>query len=67
MSWIELAQGRNQWRVLLNIVMKFRFHKMFGSSRVAARLAVSQEGSSSTKLVRERSIQTKVSQTKRQE
>jgi hypothetical protein len=25
MDWMHLAQGRNQWRVLVNTVMKLRF------------------------------------------
>jgi hypothetical protein len=47
MDWIDLAQGRDQWRALVNTVMNLRFHKMLGSSCVAAQLAASQEGLSS--------------------
>jgi hypothetical protein len=31
-DWIELAQGRDRWQVLVNAVMNFRFHKMQGTS-----------------------------------
>jgi hypothetical protein len=43
-DWINLSQEREQWRALVKTVMKFRFHKMLGSSWVAAQLAASQEG-----------------------
>jgi hypothetical protein len=47
MNWVDLTQDRDQWRALINTVMHFRFHKMLGSSRVAAQLAPSQEGPTS--------------------
>jgi hypothetical protein len=47
MDWIDLAEDRDHWRALVNTVMNLRFHKMFGSSWVAAQLAASQEGLSS--------------------
>jgi hypothetical protein len=31
-DWIHLAQNRNQWRVLLNMVMKLGFHKGAGGN-----------------------------------
>jgi hypothetical protein len=30
MDWINLAQGRDQWRALLNIEMKLRFQYIVG-------------------------------------
>jgi hypothetical protein len=32
MDWIDLAQNRDQWRVLVNMEINFVFHKMMGSS-----------------------------------
>jgi hypothetical protein len=32
MDWTDLAQGREQWRALVNKVMNFGFLKMLGSS-----------------------------------
>jgi hypothetical protein len=32
LGWIELAQDKDSWRVLVNVVMKLRFHKMWGIS-----------------------------------
>jgi hypothetical protein len=39
---IDLALDRDQWRTHVNTVMN-GFHKMLGSSQMAAQLAVSQE------------------------
>jgi hypothetical protein len=30
-DWIDLAQGRDQWRALVNTGMKLGFHKTLGS------------------------------------
>jgi hypothetical protein len=32
MDWIDLAEGRDQWRALVNMVMNFEIHKMLGNS-----------------------------------
>jgi hypothetical protein len=32
MDWIDVAQGRDQWRALMNTVMNLRVPKMLGSS-----------------------------------
>jgi hypothetical protein len=45
MDWIDLAEDRDRWRALVNMVMNLQ------SSGVAAQLADSQEGLSSKKLV----------------
>jgi hypothetical protein len=50
-DWIALAQGMEKWMTLVNKVMNFGFHKMLGTSLIAAQLAASQEGLSSMKLV----------------
>jgi hypothetical protein len=44
MDSIDLARDMDQWRALVNTVINLRFHKMLGSSSVAAQLAASQEG-----------------------
>jgi hypothetical protein len=52
MEWIDLAQDRDQWRVLVNTVMNLRVSfKMLGSSWVAAQLIASQEGLSSVSII----------------
>ena len=32
MDWVDVAQDRDKWRVLVNTVMDFGFHKMGGIS-----------------------------------
>ena len=32
MDWIDLAQDRNRWQTLTNVVMTFQFHRMWGIS-----------------------------------
>jgi len=32
MDWIDLAEERDRWRELVNVVIYFRFHKMQGIS-----------------------------------
>jgi hypothetical protein len=39
MDWINLAQDRDQWRALVNLVMNMHI-----SSSVAAQMVASQEG-----------------------
>jgi hypothetical protein len=50
-DWIGLAQDRNRWRVLVNSVMNFGFHKMLGNYRVASQLVASRVVLSSIELV----------------
>jgi hypothetical protein len=47
MDWIELAQDRDRWKVLMN----FWFPKILGSSWTAGQLAASEEGISPMELV----------------
>ena len=44
MHWIDLAQDSDRWRVIVNAVMKLRFHKMRGISGLAGKCLTSQEG-----------------------
>jgi hypothetical protein len=44
MNWIDLAQDRIRWQALLNVVMKFGFHKMQGITSLAEELLAAQQG-----------------------
>jgi hypothetical protein len=30
MDWIDLAQDRDRWQALVNVIMNFRFHTIWG-------------------------------------
>jgi hypothetical protein len=47
-DWIGLAQDRDKWRALANLVL---FHKLLGNYRVSKELGISQVVLSSIKLV----------------
>jgi hypothetical protein len=32
MDWIAVAQDRNQWMAIVNMIMTFGFHKILGNS-----------------------------------
>jgi hypothetical protein len=48
---IGLDQDRNNWRALMNVVIKFQFHVVLGNPRVAAHLLGSRVGLSPIELV----------------
>jgi transcription termination factor 2 len=50
-DWIGLAQDMENWKGLVNEIMKVQVHKMLGNSRVATRLAGSRVVLSSRELV----------------
>jgi hypothetical protein len=35
LDWIDLAQDRDKWRVLVNVIITFGFHEMWRISRLA--------------------------------
>jgi hypothetical protein len=46
-DWIDVAQNTDQWRALVSTVMNLGFHRILGSSRVAAQWAATQDRLSS--------------------
>jgi hypothetical protein len=44
MDWIDLAQDRDRGREVVNAVMSFLFHKMWGITGLAENRLASQEG-----------------------
>jgi hypothetical protein len=56
MDWINQAQDRDQWMVLMNKSMRLRgFHKLLGNSSVAERGLASQGGLGSLEVATEQS------------
>jgi hypothetical protein len=51
MDWILLAEERDQWRALVNMEMNIRVTRNVENPSIAERLAASEEGLSSMKLV----------------
>jgi hypothetical protein len=41
-DWIDLAQDRDKWRALVDVVMNLQFHRMLGSSQVVAQQVASR-------------------------
>jgi len=39
-----MLQGRGRWRALVNVIINFRFHKIWEISQPAEDLSASQEG-----------------------
>ena len=48
-----MHQGRGRWGALVNVIINFRFHKMWKISRPAEDLSASQEGLCAMDLVRQ--------------
>jgi hypothetical protein len=51
MDWIAMAQDRDRWQALVNLVMNLRDPKILGISWLAEDLLVSQEGLWSKELI----------------
>jgi hypothetical protein len=44
MDWVKLAQDREQWRDVVDMLLNIQLHKMLTNSRQHERLLASQEG-----------------------
>jgi hypothetical protein len=51
MDWIDLSQGRDQWRALANTVMNLPVPQKLENFLIAPQLVASQEGLSSMELI----------------
>jgi hypothetical protein len=51
LDWIHLPLDRDQWRALVNTVLKLHVHKVLGNFSVAQWLGASEEGLGSIELV----------------
>jgi hypothetical protein len=51
LDWSGLAQDKDRWRALVNVVLTFGFRKMRGISSIAENRLASQEGLCSKELV----------------
>jgi len=43
-DWIDLAEGRDKWRAVVNTVMNIWVHKIWEISWIAEELLAAQEG-----------------------
>jgi hypothetical protein len=55
-DWMDLAQNKDQWWALVNVVLNVAFHKIVGSVLVCGQTAASQKGLSSTEVVRAENV-----------